>query len=162
MANSISSNPQLMKIPRRVKATLIALGVLALAIQLIPVSRSNPPVIKELVWDSPMTRAFARRACYDCHSNEVTWPWYSHVAPASWLVASDVKNARERFNFSEIGADDRVGILVKQINTGTMPPMSYLALHSAARLAAQEKSAYLAGLRRSFELSGIGSDQPKQ
>ena len=132
-----------------------AAGVVALAIQFVPVSRGNPPVVRELVWDSPATRAIARNACYDCHSNETRWPWYAHVAPVSWLVANDVKNARERLNFSEISGDDRVGILVKRITKGEMPPSDYLLMHAAARLSEAEKAAYVAGLRRSFELSGL-------
>jgi hypothetical protein len=148
------------QLPRWAKHVPLALGVLALGIQLVPVTRSNPPVIRELVWDSPATRALARRACYDCHSNEVTWPWYAHVAPVSWLVAHDVKEARERFNFSEVSADDRAGLLAKQITSGEMPPIEYRAMHPAARLSTQEKSAYVAGLRRSFELSGLGAGKP--
>ncbi|MEI8038510.1 MAG: heme-binding domain-containing protein [Verrucomicrobiota bacterium] len=147
-----------MRISRRVKRTLLALGALALGIQLIPVSRTNPPVVKELVWDSPATRALVRRACYDCHSNEVQWPWYAQVAPASWIIAHDVNSARERFNFSEISGEDRVGVLVKRIHNGRMPPKDYLALHSAARLSEQEKSECIAGLRRSFALSGLEPD----
>lgn len=151
-----------MTISRRVKRTLLALAALALAIQLIPASHSNPPVVKALVWDSPRTLALARRACYDCHSNEVRWPWYSHLAPASWLIANDVKNARARFNFSEISDEDRVGILVKQITNGEMPPRDYLALHPAARLSQQDKAEYVAGLRRSFELTGLAPAQAKE
>lgn len=151
-----------MTISRRVKRTLLALGALALGIQLIPVSRTNPPVAKQLVWDSPKTQALARRACYDCHSNEVRWPWYAHVAPASWILANDVNSARERFNFSDISGEDRVGILVKRITNGRMPPGDYLMLHPAARLSAQEKAEYVAGLRRSFELSGLAPATTKE
>jgi len=145
-------------ISRRVKRTLLAVGTLALGIQFIPVSRSNPPVVKELVWDSPKTRALARRACYDCHSNEVQWPWYSHLAPASWIIANDVNSARERLNFSEISREDRVGVLVKRITNSRMPPADYLALHAAARLSEQEKDTFIAGLRLSFKLSGLEPD----
>ena len=48
-------------------------------------SHTNPPVTKEPAWNSPDTRALVQRACFDCHSNQTTWPWYSHVAPVSWL-----------------------------------------------------------------------------
>lgn len=150
-----------MKIHRWVKRTLIGAGVLALAIQFVPVSRTNPPIVKELNWDSPKTKAIAQRACFDCHSNESKWPWYAYVAPMSWLIANDVKEARERFNFSEISSEDRVGILAKRINNGEMPLPKYLALHSEARLSETEKKEYIAGLRRSFELSGLGSNDTK-
>jgi hypothetical protein len=64
----------------------ILLGAVALfaLIQVVPYGRShtNPPVQSEPKWDSPQTRALAVRACYDCHSNETTWPWYTNVAPS--------------------------------------------------------------------------------
>ena len=73
------------------KALWILLGLVVL-IQLVPFGRShtNPPVVKEVAWDSAQTKALVRRACYDCHSNETVWPWYSNVAPVSWLVQRDV------------------------------------------------------------------------
>ena len=81
-------------------AGLLAVGLIA--IQLIPVNRTNPPVTAPIKWDSPTTEALARRACMDCHSNETVWPWYSYVAPASWLVYFDVQEARSRLNFSNM------------------------------------------------------------
>ena len=60
-----------------------------LLIQFVPYGRShtNPPVLSEPAWDSPETRVLAQTACFDCHSNETDWsPWYTKVAPASWLV----------------------------------------------------------------------------
>lgn len=64
---------------------LIVFGVL----QVIPVEvvQKNPAVIAEPVWDTPQTRELFMRACGDCHSNETAWPWYSRIAPASWLIA---------------------------------------------------------------------------
>ena len=92
-----------MKSIRRVSIGVIALVLLALLIQLIPYGRdhTNPPVMQEPQWDSPQTRALTKRACFDCHSNETVWPWYSNVAPVSWLIYRDVSKGREHFNFSE-------------------------------------------------------------
>src|SRR5215831_3235209 len=72
-------------------------------IQLIPFGRehTNPPVTQEPAWDSPGTRELAKRACFDCHSNETVWPWYSRVAPVSWLTQRDVNGGRRHVNFSE-------------------------------------------------------------
>jgi hypothetical protein len=78
---------------------LLAIVLLLVVIQFVPVDRSNPPVTSE-VPASPEARAVLRRACYDCHSNETVWPWYSKVAPVSWLVARDVHKGREELNFS--------------------------------------------------------------
>ena len=150
-----------MKIPRWIKRTLIVTGGLAIAIQFIPVSRTNPPVVKELTWDSPKTKIFAQRACFDCHSNVAKWPWYSYVAPMSWLILRDVNDARERLNFSDIGPEDRAGLLIKRIQSGSMPLPRYAALHPSARLTDEERKEFIAGLRRSFEISGNGSSEGK-
>jgi hypothetical protein len=81
-------------------AGLVVLGVL---IQFVPYGHdhTNPPVMQEPQWDTMQTRPLAKRACFDCHSNETVWPWYSNIAPASWLIYRDVAEGREHFNFSE-------------------------------------------------------------
>jgi hypothetical protein len=57
-------------------------------IQFVPYGRdhSNPPVYQEPQWDSPQTQELVSNACYDCHSNETVLPWYSNIAPVSWLI----------------------------------------------------------------------------
>ncbi|MCX7782465.1 MAG: heme-binding domain-containing protein, partial [Meiothermus sp.] len=79
-----------------------ALALVLLAIQLVPYGRDhqNPPVVAEPPWDSPQTRALFVRACADCHSNQTRWPWYSHIAPVSWLVQRDVEEGRSKLNLS--------------------------------------------------------------
>ncbi len=95
--------------PRRRWLRLILLiggGVilaLFVTIQFIPVNRADPPVQTPIAWDSPQTQALAQRACMDCHSNETVWPWYSYVAPASWLVYYDVMRGRAQLDFSVNG-----------------------------------------------------------
>ncbi len=82
------------------KKILIAIGVILIGIQFIPVERSNPPVTQEI--DAPSNvLSILKTSCYDCHSNETEWPWYSKVAPVSFLVSADVRNGRKRVNFSE-------------------------------------------------------------
>ena len=82
---------------KKIVLTLVALLVL---IQLIPVDTENPVVTAEV--DAPTeVLEVLRRACYDCHSNETAWPWYTHVAPVNFLVAHDVEEGREHLNFSE-------------------------------------------------------------
>ena len=85
---------------RKILRLVIPVGLVTLLlIQLVPVDRSNPPVESEIS-TPPEVHIILRKACYDCHSNETTWPWYSKVAPVSWLVASDVHEGREELNFS--------------------------------------------------------------
>ena len=142
---------------------LIAAGVvLLLLVQLIPVPHTNPPVLTQVQWDSPQTQELFQRACADCHSNETTWPWYSKVAPISWLVYRDVQEGRQRFNISELTnvSTNRMDRLIRevggQINEGEMPPLVYLPMHPTAKLSDTEKASLSAGLQltlRNFEAS---------
>lgn len=132
---------------------LIAAAVLVFGlIQLIPYGRNhtNPPVVAEPQWDSPQTRALAQRACFDCHSNETVWPWYSNIAPVSWLVQHDTEEGRSKVNFSEWGS---ARIDVREISEaiqGEMPPFIYTLQHPTARLSQAEKQQLIDGLTASF------------
>jgi hypothetical protein len=131
------------------QAALVLVAVFGL-IQLIPYGpdHANPPVTLEPKWDSPRTRELAKRACFDCHSNLTTWPWYSKVAPISWLVQRDVDSGRSQFNFSEWDRPQDVGAgdLAEAIHGGSMPPWYYTVLHSGAKLSSTEKDALARGL----------------
>jgi hypothetical protein len=120
-------------------------------IQLIPYGHrhTNPPVLKEPAWDSPQTRALAKRACFDCHSNETQWPWYSNVAPVSWLVQDDVDGGRHHLNFSEFDKkQEHARHAVEEIENGDMPIWFYVPLHPPAKLTPEEKSALIDGLKK--------------
>jgi hypothetical protein len=127
------------------RRTLVVVGIAFVAIQLVPVDRTNPPVEEE-VPASPEVRAVLRRACYDCHSNETTWPWYSRVAPVSWLVASDVEEAREHLNFStwnRLSPKDRAKGFEEaweEVEDGEMPLWFYVPLHREAKLTAEDRA----------------------
>src|SRR5262249_52885770 len=89
----------------KVVFSCLSLVIVTLAAsQLVPVSHDNPPVQQAVQWDSPQTQQLARRACMDCHSSETRWPWYSYVAPASWLTSLHVHAARQQFNLSDLGS----------------------------------------------------------
>lgn len=131
--------------------TAAALATVLVAIQFVPVERANPPVSREVAWDSPGTRELAQRACYDCHSNETVWPWYSRVAPASWLVAKDVDEGREHLNFSEWdGPNEGLDEMVETIESGAMPLKPYVMLHPEAALSQREITELIRGLRKTF------------
>jgi mono/diheme cytochrome c family protein len=134
----------------RVGIVVVAVGAaFFLLIQIIPIGPrlTNPPVAAEPKWDSPQTRTLAKRACFDCHSNETKWPWYSYIAPVSWLLANDVLNARAAFNFSDWHAGDmRSAAMDAQINSGRMPLPQYLLIHPNARFTNAEKQQLVAGL----------------
>lgn len=127
------------------KKALIILIVILVAIQFIPVDKTNPPVTAELDAAMEIISVF-KKSCYDCHSNETGWPWYSSIAPVSWLVASDVENARAHLNFSEWGNLSRKDIVKmkeeiwEEIEKEKMPLWKYKILHPEAKLTQKDKS----------------------
>jgi Haem-binding domain len=129
-----------------VRIGALVLGALFVALQLVPYGRdhSNPPVTRDAPWPTAEGRRLAVSACYDCHSNQTKWPWYSHVAPMSWLVQRDVERGRAELNFSnwDGDADDAADA----VEDGSMPPRNYTFLHPDARLSAEEKATLLRDL----------------
>ena len=134
----------------------IGLGVLVFlfaVIQAVPYGRdhSNPTVRQEPTWDSPATRALTADACFDCHSNQTHWPWYSNLAPVSWLVQSDVDNGRNRLNLSEWDREqEHADHAAEQVREKEMPPAWYGWLHPKARLSSAEREALIQGLQAMF------------
>jgi hypothetical protein len=132
-----------------------------LMMQVIPYGRNhtNPPAVSEPKWDSPRTRELAQRACFDCHSNETKWLWFSNFAPFSWLIQSDVDRGRQALNFSEWGqqlAGSRrereadPNRIARSIQAGEMPPLVYLPIHPEANLTQAEKDELIQGLNASL------------
>lgn len=124
-----------------------------LAIQLVPYGRdhTNPPVSGEPAWDSAATRALAVRACFDCHSNQTSWPWYSNIAPVSWLLQHHVAEGRQSLNFSTWGSGrQQAGRAARLAADGQMPPLDYLILHPEARLTDAERQQLVDGLQKTF------------
>jgi hypothetical protein len=91
-----------------------------------------------------------RSSCYDCHSSQTSYPWYSKVAPASWLLAKDVREGRDDLNFSEWGSYTKrhqiknLRKIKEEVSSGAMPLKKYLIIHRHARLSAEQKSALIA------------------
>ena len=143
----------------RILLSTVAVGVL---IQLVPFGRNhtNPAAIQEPAWDSPQTRDLAKRACFNCHSNETVWPWYSSVAPVSWLTSRDVSGGRRHLNFTEWNKPQRhAGHVVEEIKTGDMPPWFYLPMHPEAKLTDAEKAALMAGFQKMPGFEDTGPDE---
>jgi Haem-binding domain len=120
-------------------ACIVAFGLL----QFTNPPRTNPPVVNDLMATSvppPKVAAMLHASCYDCHSNETKWPWYSRVAPMSWLVAHDVQDGRESLNLSDwptanpSRAAKRLERMSEEISYQDMPLKKYMAIHADARL----------------------------
>jgi len=130
---------------RKILILIGAVVVILFAIQLVPVHRTNPPVVSD--FDGPQAvEMVLRTSCYDCHSHESRWPWYSHVAPASWLVIHDVKEAREHLDFSLWGTYDArrreklAEDMWEEVEDGEMPLLMYRLAHPDARLTEEAKA----------------------
>jgi hypothetical protein len=131
---------------------IVAVVAIFLLIQLIPINRTNPPVTREVRWDSEQTRALAQRACFDCHSNKTELPWYSRIAPVSLYLAHHVDEGRSALNFSEWdkpNADIRE--VQRNIQNGQMPPWDYQLMHPTSKLNSAEQEQLLAGLQATFQ-----------
>lgn len=137
----------------RWKKVALVVGVLLVGIQLVPYGRDhdNPAVVQEPKWDTPETRALAVRACFDCHSNETKWPWYSQVAPVSWLVQHHVEDGRKHLNFSRFDQPQRhAHESAEEVDEGEMPMKGYVLLHSEAKLSEAEQAQLIKGLKATF------------
>lgn len=133
---------------------LAAIAVAAVAIQFVPYGKdhTNPPIISEPAWDSPRTKELFDNACADCHSHQTTYPWYSSIAPVSWLIARDVDEGREHFNVSAWGSQKKneAKEAAEEVQEGAMPPWFYLPTHPEARLSDAEKQELIRGLEKTF------------
>ena len=130
---------------KSLKLLLVLLASLFAAAQFIRPARTNPPVapgrsVESHVRMTPEVASLLERSCDDCHSNRTDWPWYSHVAPASWFVIDHVNHGREHLNFSEWARFDegeRAEMLEQicvEAKKGAMPLDSYTLLHKDAKL----------------------------
>jgi hypothetical protein len=128
------------------------LAAVMLLFQAVPYGRdhSNPAVAQEPTWDSPRTRELAVAACYDCHSNQVTYPWYSNVAPVSWAVQRHVDEGRDALNFSESNRHQEADEAAETVQEGSMPPFYYTLTHPEARLTDAEKQDLINGFTATF------------
>jgi mono/diheme cytochrome c family protein len=127
--------------------------IAAVLIQFIPFghTHTNPPGTAEPTWNSPEAKALFRRACFDCHSGETAWPWYSHVAPVSWLVQRDVDGGRRHLNFTQWDQPQRhAKDVAAEVKQGDMPPWFYLPMHPAARLTETEKQVLINGAEKTL------------
>jgi len=139
------------------KIALLAGAALFLAMQLVPwpTPRAILPGDGTISDHVPIPRdidTLLRRACYDCHSEETRWPWYSRIAPASWYIAHDVQHGRSNLDFSSWSTDpdleptpvQRVSWMCRDIRRDLMPPKLYRLAHPEGRLTAKEKDAICA------------------
>ncbi len=127
-----------MKKPAYILGSLL---ILFFVIQLIPVNKDNPSFDVEYDFEAPVeVKEIIVNSCFDCHSNQTNWPWYSNVAPVSWLVVNHVNEGREHLNFSQWlkkSAKKREKIkeeMIEEIEEGEMPTPGYVMMHPSSDL----------------------------
>ncbi len=145
-------------VPAAVFACLGSL-VAGMGMQMVaPPAAQNPAAepaqtVEAALQTSTHVEAILSRACKDCHSNSTHWPWYSRLAPVSWVIAHDVKGGRAVLNFSEwsttLGVTPRLAVSALTascavVKSRQMPPASYLALHPEAKLSPNDIQAFCA------------------
>jgi hypothetical protein len=136
------------------RRTKILLGIVAIlaAIQAVRPARTNPPVIPgasfvEAATPPPELARIVDRACANCHSYRTAWPWYSRIAPVSWLVVNDVNGGRQHVDLSNWKAykpaqtQRKLELMCDEVKDGGMPPWYYRAIHPEARLSAADVAA---------------------
>lgn len=120
--------------------------IIFFSIQIFPGENSNPD-IKTLNPCIEPAQTVLRRACYNCHSNETIWPWFSYLAPVSWMIIHEVNKAREHLNFSvwsDYSKEERKELMEKVrkvLKYYEMPPTLYVWDHQVAKLSAKDKEA---------------------
>ena len=144
---------------KRILWLVLVLVALLVLIQLVPYGRdhTNPPVQAQAKIANPEVQKLWDKSCADCHSNLTTWPWYSNVAPMSWLIQDHVDEGRTKMNLSkwQTMPQPDMGEVRKQITSGEMPPWNYSLIHGS--LSAQDKKVLVAGLAGTYRKDPPGS-----
>lgn len=134
-----------------IKKILLGVVVILIIIQFFRINKTNPPIIQEndfiTISNPPANVAkIIKTSCYDCHSNETKYPWYTNFAPLSWWIKHHINEGREELNFSEWGTykekrkKHKIEECVELVDEDEMPLSSYLITHEEAKLTADEKS----------------------
>lgn len=132
------------------KKIILTLCLLVVAIQFIRIDKTNPPVdatkdFISITKPSPEVAALLTSACYDCHSNTTSYPWYSNLAPISWWLKHHVNEGREHLNFSvwsDYSAERKAHKLEEmeeEVKEGEMPMESYTITHGDAKLSLSQR-----------------------
>lgn len=140
------------------KKSIIFLVVILVAIQFIPLDKTNPKVDKSLTLHTDAkVMHILKKSCYDCHSNETRWSIYSDIAPLSFGVVSHVNDGRKAFNFSNYAKIDnetkraRFKKAIKTIKNERMPLPDYLTFHKESRMTKDDKKTLISWFDKKLE-----------
>lgn len=131
--------------------SLLAFGLL----QFWPRNHTNPPIVSSPEWETAETAALAERACFDCHSHDTRWPWYTDIVPVSSLLEHDVEQGRAVYNFADWAGNcctnEQIERMAAIVGRKQMPPPYYVLLHPEARLTDEERGKLVYGLIATME-----------
>lgn len=140
---------------KKIRKVLIALLIVIVMIQFIRIDKNNPTVnpendfLKITAADAEVS-SIIKTSCYDCHSNESKYPWYTNIAPVSWWIKHHINEGREELNFSEWGTyrekrkNHKMEECVELVEAEEMPMGNYTWMHSEAKLSAEKKEKLIA------------------
>jgi cytochrome c551/c552 len=123
-----------------VKKIALVIVFVLIAIQVVPVDKTNPEETAPMVISDMQVKSILDRSCMDCHSNNTVWPWYSNIAPFSWKISEHVVEGRDELNFSDWGnystkkAIHKLEEIVEEVKEGHMPEDGYVLIHSDAKI----------------------------
>ncbi len=151
-----------MNVKKIAKVVSVVVGVVFVLIQFIQPNRTNPETDQSKTLQTELNvpediNVLLIRGCKDCHSNQTTWPFYSYIAPASWLVSHDVMEGRKHFNMSEWGKykiskkASRLSDIYQSVNDRSMPLPKYIPLHPEANLTDAERNQLAAWAQKETE-----------
>ena len=158
-----------MSLKKTLRVFIVVFGVILLLIQFIQPDRSNPEfdsskTLQAELQPPAQIASLFERGCKDCHSNETRWPFYSYIAPVSWLVAYDVSEGRKHFNMSEWGKYktnrkfQKLSGIYQEVIDREMPLPKYIPLHPEANFTDAERDT-LAAWAQSEAKKLMGDDE---
>lgn len=147
---------------RRIQKILLAVLALFIAIQFIqPSPNKSDDLLStdfiKVIYVPDSVQYILQAACFDCHSNNTNYPWYSNIQPMAWLMANHIKKGKEVLNFSEFGIYkprkqlSKLTGMVNSIKDGNMPLTSYSWMHKDARLTTIEKTLLISWMTRTLD-----------
>ena len=133
------------------KRVFVFVIILLVVMQFVKIDKQNPAVMIEndfisIEKPSDEVASLLRKACYDCHSNNTEYPWYTNVAPISFWIKHHIDEAREHVNFSEWGTykksrqKHKMHECYEEVEEGEMPLKTYTLMHSEAKLSKEERA----------------------
>jgi hypothetical protein len=152
------------------KNITIVILLLLILFQFVRIDKTNPPLeqakdIISITKPSEEISSILKISCYDCHSNEITYPWYTNIAPVSWWIKHHINEGTHHLNFSEWGnyssrkADHKLKECVEMVEEGEMPMFSYTLMHGEAKLSKEQQLLLINWFK---SLRTHESDKPKE